>query len=264
MRKDMAQLLVERPRLYRVETYKGHRRRLNRDPESVSTKQGMRRPYYERKHFNEYFAPVMGFLRKSVGRPWNKVFSELCESLSGGGTVIDHVKVHVLRDFVTLQPVWHNGVPCYPAHSYSGSRSEARPIERRMNGGFYVDQCGLLKQARVHQYKVAKPKILRLQIDDSTAYHKIDGHWFRVWTKALGEASAESAPLYDVLLQLWVRPRGDSRFYQPGLVWDWYVDGHSGFRELLAVHGSLRVAYRKEQISNRTIRRERLNQLIRE
>src|SRR5215467_5466782 len=137
MRKDMAQMLVERPRLHRGELYRVHRRRLNRDPDSGGTTQGMRRPYIERKHFNEYFAPIVGFLRKNCGRPWDKVFSELGKSLTGGGTVIQHVKVHVLRDFVTLKPVWYGGVPCYPADRYPDRNGQPQPIEARFSRGFY-------------------------------------------------------------------------------------------------------------------------------
>ena len=177
MRKDMAQLLVEHPRHNAGELYRQHRRTLNRDLDAP-TKQGMRRPYFDRKEFGEYFAPIMGYLRKNCGRPWNKVFSELTESLSGGGAVVDHVKLHVLRDFVTLEPVWQDGKPYYPFHSFYSGRKTLVPITSKYNNGFYVDQRGILKRARAvaRRYK-PKPQ---LPINENTVYHKIDGAWFRV------------------------------------------------------------------------------------
>jgi hypothetical protein len=264
MRKDMAQLLVETPRRNSGELYRVHRRKANRDPDDAPTRQGMRRPYVERKQFGEYFAPLLGYLRKSCGRPWDKVFSDLNASLSGGGTVIDHVKMHVLQDFVTLQPVWHKGEPCYPFDRYHSRYDEPLPIRRDRNGGFYVDRHGALRQARAHCRKPRKrDKSERVQIDAGTAYHKIDGAWFRVWTKELGEASPDSVAVYDIVLKKWIRALGTSNFLRRDVVWSWGIDGagrYQGIRALLSLHGSPRFAYRKEQISNRTIRREKLNE----
>lgn len=264
MRKDMAQLLVERPRYTRGELYREHRRRANRDLEEAPSKQGMRAPYFDQKEFGEYFPPVLGYLRKSVGRRWDDVFSELNSSLSGGGTVIDHVKMHVLRDFVVLCPEFHDGVACYPPHYYRGRNSEPTPITRSRNNGFYVDQQGILRQApQEKRWKWKKPAAPnRIKIDDRTAYHKLDGVWYRVWTKPLPAPGMDVPPEYDVLLKKWVKCHGAQTLYREEMVWAWVMVLGGGIWELEELHGGQRFAYRKEQISNRTIRRERLNERL--
>lgn len=263
MRKDMAQLLVDRPRRHRGETYRHHRRARNHGSD-LPLKQGMRQPYVDRKTFNEYFPPLRGFLRKNCGRLWDKVFSELNAALSGGGTVIEHVKLHLLRDFVILEPLWHEGVPCYPYHRHGHMGEEPIPIDGKFLGGYYVDRSGLLQQApRTPRSRYRKPKLERIAIDDHCAYQKIRGAWFRVWSKPLPAPAADTASVYDVVLKKWVKCRGITRPYCSDVIWNWYVDGSHGLDELYAAHGSLRVAHRKEQISKRTIRREKLSERLR-
>jgi len=265
MRKDMAQLLVEHPRHNAGELYREHRRRANREPEEAPTKQGLRRPYFERKNFGEYFAPVKGYLRKNVGRPWDKVFSELSASLTGGGAVVDHVKLHVLRDFVILEPAWHDGVPCYPPHSFAGWRAKPMPITRRNNDGFYVDQHGFLRQVKAQSRKLRKPKPIGLLIDEDTAYYRIDGVWYRVWFKSLPPAGPDLAPLYDLVLKRWVRCKHyPPTKYQLHDFYRWEVDRGNWLHDLTDTHGRPRVAHRREQIGSRVIRRERLNERLAE
>jgi hypothetical protein len=264
MRNDMAQLLVEHPRHKAGELYREHRRRANREPEEAPLKQGMRRPYFERKQFGEFFAPVKGYLRKSVGRPWDKVFSELSASLHGGGAVVDHVKIHVLRDFVILQPAWHDGVACYPPHSFSGFRSKPTPIVRRFNDGLYVDRQGILRQAPVEpSRKPRKSKPIGIVIDTHSAYYKIDAVWYRVWFKPLPAAGPDMVPMYDLVLKSWVRCKHyPPTKYQTTDLYRWEVDKGHGLWELSEAHGSDRIAYRREQIGSRVIRRERLNERL--
>jgi len=230
MRKDMAQLLVETPRFNAGELYREHRRRANRNPEEAPAKQGMRRPYVERKHFGEYFAPLVGFLRKNVGRPWDAVFSELSTSLSGGGTVVDHVKTHVLRDFVILNPQWHNGVACYPPGRGLNFRDDPLPISTRNNDGFYVDQRGILRRAKAARRKSRKPSPIGITIDEHSAYYKIDAVWYRVWLKSLASPGPDQPPLYDLVLKRWVRCNHyPPTRYQPQDEYRWEVDG-AGWR----------------------------------
>jgi hypothetical protein len=53
------------------------------------------------KSLNENLAPLRRYLRGNVGRPWDKVFSEICHGLSVRSAVQKHVRDH-LRDFVEL------------------------------------------------------------------------------------------------------------------------------------------------------------------
>jgi len=273
MRDDLAQLLVETPRHNTGEFYRVHRRKAKQDLDSAPTKQGMRKPYRERKEFGEYFVPLRGLLRKNVGRPWDKVFSELISVLHGGGTVVEHTKQHLLRDFIVLKPHWINNKPHHPPMWGQGGQGP-----RPLNDDYYVDRHGILRHAKARPQKRPVSVVAHVKIDDSTAFHKIDGLWYRVWTKLLPLADRERPPIFDLVLKKWVRCVG----YKPYSIrkvaetmevmsYRWEVAGTTGVRELESLHGSgtrvfdgmapgsTRVAYRKESISSRTIRREGLD-----
>lgn len=92
MRKDMFKVIVERSRT-------GGRYQKNgrppRDLEDLPKKEGIRKPHRDRKSLNENLNPLKRFLEKNVNRPWDKVYSEICENLKPNSTVQDHVRVHV-------------------------------------------------------------------------------------------------------------------------------------------------------------------------
>jgi hypothetical protein len=111
MREDMARVIVERPRILDSIARKGRRRPPDEEPKQL----GMRRSQRERggyKVLNENLAPLRRFLESQVGRPWDKVFSEIAERLRADSTVQQHVRDH-LRDFVATRPrrgiaVWYS------------------------------------------------------------------------------------------------------------------------------------------------------------
>jgi hypothetical protein len=116
MRSDMFKVLVERPR------YGGHGARKGRGPRDVEdypSKQGMRRPYQNQsggKSLNEHLGPLRRYLRKQVGRPWNKVYSEICAGLRAGHPVHDHVRAHVFDYVAVDHPRARNNDPNRSAH----------------------------------------------------------------------------------------------------------------------------------------------------
>jgi hypothetical protein len=264
MRNDLAQLLVETPRRNGGETYRWHRHTANHgDLETTPTKEGIRRPYRERKEFGEYFAPLKGFLRKNCGRPWDKVFSELSASLHGGGTVVQHTKMHLLNDFVVLNPVWHGDVPHSPPHQNYGNQS--RPLD----GDYYVDRQGILRWApRLPRRRYKRTPPARVAIDERSAYYKIGADWFRVWLKPLPMPESGTPPIFDVILKKWVRAIGRTDWFSKHhggpdvLLYEWRVDRESSTGALFSAHGQAVVAYQKEQVSSRTIRREKLNERL--
>jgi hypothetical protein len=77
MRHDMAKIIVERPR-------RGAGRLRNRCKafsEDLPRFLGVRRDAIRRggeKHLNENLQPLWRYLERQVGRPWNKVYSEIC------------------------------------------------------------------------------------------------------------------------------------------------------------------------------------------
>jgi hypothetical protein len=74
MREDMYKVIVERPR--RGKEGDATAARLRKDFNGP-TRLGMRAGYGYRS-LNENLAPLRRYLRAQMGRPWNKVFSEIC------------------------------------------------------------------------------------------------------------------------------------------------------------------------------------------
>lgn len=54
------------------------------------------------KNLNETLNPLKRYLQSNVGRPWNKVFSEISENLKPTSTVQQHVRDHI-EDFVAVK-----------------------------------------------------------------------------------------------------------------------------------------------------------------
>ena len=56
---------------------------------------------YGRPILNENLAPLRRYLRAQLGRPWNKVFSEICAGIDRRNTVQQHIHQHI-RDFIAI------------------------------------------------------------------------------------------------------------------------------------------------------------------
>src|SRR5258708_15065697 len=94
MREDMAQVIVERPRLHGHNSRKGR----DRDWDALPSQEGMRRPHKlsgNWKELNENLAPLRRYLERQVGRPWDKVYSEIAERLRADSAVRQHVRYHL-------------------------------------------------------------------------------------------------------------------------------------------------------------------------
>jgi hypothetical protein len=67
-------------------------------------REGMRRPHAvsgHAKELNENLSPLRRCLERQLGRPWNKVYSEIAAHLRADNTVQQHVPDH-LRNFVAI------------------------------------------------------------------------------------------------------------------------------------------------------------------
>ncbi len=111
MRSDMAKVIVERPRY--GSGMRGHRKGYRRQMQRIAADEQPKRERTGKtdKSFNEHLAPLRRYLFKQVGRPWSKVFAEICANLSRDSVVQDHVRDHVF-DYVAVQVVEIDGVLC--------------------------------------------------------------------------------------------------------------------------------------------------------
>src|SRR5260221_6595553 len=103
MRPDMFKVIVERPRSGRSFA----RACKLRPPRDDSTWMPISRGRGD-KRLNENLAPLRRFLRKSVGRKWDDVYSEISAGLNVRSAVQKHVRDH-LRDLVELHVFERDG-----------------------------------------------------------------------------------------------------------------------------------------------------------
>jgi hypothetical protein len=183
MREDMAQVIVERPRIKPFKACKGRRVAL----EDLPRHEGMRRGHAERggaKQLNENLAPLRRYLESQVGRPWDKVYADIAANLRVDSTVQQHVRGH-LQDFVAVKP----------RRNVSGLYSSTR--DGLWWQRLYVDPVtGLLcRTGRLPEEKARRrarrakpaPRIERMTLDDTRELRLTGGLWYEMTLTPLPE-----------------------------------------------------------------------------
>jgi hypothetical protein len=203
MRADMAKVIVERPRhgsRYKHEG-KGYRRLRQRlAPEDQPRREGITvRSRGGSKILNEHLAPLRRFLESCVGRPWDRVFAEICANISRNNAVQDHVRDHV-KDFVTTRVVEIDGVPC----NADGGWVHGRPLAETRHRLYVCPRTGLLRRLEVPSRKRPRPRPpcapSSVRLDAGRLCCWVDGAWHLVTLAPLPLAPWIS-PGYDVVLR---------------------------------------------------------------
>lgn len=214
MRKDMDKLIVERPR-YKSWDKSGKKKT---NPKNKSYEELDEMPRHEgikkqrrggTKELNEFLAPLERFLRKQVGRPWNKVYSEIRANINMNSAVQFHIMQHVW-DFVLKDTFWdEKNKQVMVARQYAWNRDAIVPIEEHVNVYWRKDQMyihpkdGLLKtvsRKQVQKYEKRKnrgkkkskkyngPRVLDFEMGPKvpkSQMHMIDGIWYLVTLKKI-------------------------------------------------------------------------------
>jgi len=192
MRSDMAKVIVERPRVGSSMrgTPKGYRRRLQQfDQDELPRREGIKRRWQSgTKWLNEHLGPLRRYLDSQVGRPWDKVFAEICTHINRNSAVQDHVRDHV-ADYVAVHVLMIDGVPC----SGEGDWTHGRPLHLLFGCKcWYVcPRSGLLKRVALPKrskqtHRCKKPEVPRfVRVSESLQCRLIDGVWHLVSLKPL-------------------------------------------------------------------------------
>lgn len=194
MREDMARVIVVRPRIKPRNNRKG--RRLKYD--DLPKHEGMRRCNGlrgDRKELNENLAPLRRYLESQVGRPWDKVYSEIAARLRVDSAVQQHVRDH-LRDFVAVKPrrisaswrrkdLWWQPLYVHPTTGLL-CRTDRLPEEKA--------------RRRAMRNRIPAP-VDRITINENKELRLIDGLWFEVQLALLPE------PAYRIFREAVTLPR---------------------------------------------------------
>ncbi|MGB6308146.1 MAG: hypothetical protein WBF89_10155 [Steroidobacteraceae bacterium] len=182
MREDMYKVIVERPR--RTKEGDAAAARLRRDFDGPM-RLGMRAGYGYR-NLNENLAPLRRYLRAQLGRPWSKVFSEICTVIDRRNTVQQHIHRHI-RDFIAIDVEIREGGLVDPADRRRFLRNDFRISQE-----LYVDpRSGLIRinrdyrawrrdAAAYREREAAEIASRRRPVDDRTLLLRLDGIWYRV------------------------------------------------------------------------------------
>lgn len=202
MREDMAKVIVERPRV-KCGVPKGYKGRLQRTPlgeewKRESIKYASRR---NAKYLNENLAPLRRFLRSRCGRPWDKVYGEICERINRNSAVQLHIWQHLV-EFVHMKTTEVGG--------------EVRDSKgKRLWREFYVHPRTRLLRRNEHygdwfwrrygDVKRTPPEpITEVKLDETRICRMIDGVWYEFQMRPVPR---DGSIVYDYLLQKLIHPR---------------------------------------------------------
>jgi hypothetical protein len=186
----MAKVIVERPRFgSRIKGKpKGLRRRQQRlGHEGMPRREGMkRRCNGNSKSLNEHLGPLRRYLLSQVGRPWDKVFADICQHINRNSAVQDHVRDHV-DDYVIVHALLVDGVPCRGKPWGYGT-----PIHEWAYRGFPLYVCpktGILRRTKDRTRKTGNTRIKQspqhVKVDATRQCRFIDGAWYMVTLRPL-------------------------------------------------------------------------------
>lgn len=191
VRKDMSKVIVERPRHGHSQRYvrPGRTRPLeDEDGEPLRAREPARSLQYKSKALNENLAPLKRYLAAQVGRPWNKVYSEISANLKPTSTVQQHVRDHI-EDFVATKTRMVDGKV---RTTHSTRRGADNPLEDDWRPFFVHPKTGLLRRnpkprsyvrdRRKRAMREAADRAARMRIvDECTQWHKLaDDVWWEV------------------------------------------------------------------------------------
>ena len=223
MRNDMAKVIVERPRLgHGLRTQRGGRSRALVDDDGVPlpARELTGFPRKE-KMLNENLNPLKRYLASQVGRPWNKVYSEISQHLRPTSTVQQHVRDH-LEDFVAVACRMKDGVVVVQARRAYGGEI---PISEDWRPFYVHPRTGLLRgnakrvsraQARKARLEAEKRERAKraVDVDAKTQLHLFaDGAW---WEVKLGRVSRFDPPDADVVLRTGLTKLSAAELYGRG------------------------------------------------
>lgn len=199
MRSDISRVIIGRPRSNseeRDERRKGRHReeRLATDAAKTESMSGNR--FHRNKDFTDVLAPLVGYLRKNVGKHWDKVHKDISANLKITSMAQSHVLDH-LNQMVEKSVIMKLKGKKYKPYTTDGLPISVSNDHWRHYHGFFVDpRTGILRLApvdgRYSRYSgwLGKsvrqvPKTIKL---GKFEYKKVDNVWYQIVLEELPPA----------------------------------------------------------------------------
>ncbi len=193
MRQDMYKVIVERPRRKgwdadndRHISKQRLRHLVQEDCNDEELELGQIDRLWKTKKLNENLSPLVRFLRKNVGRPWDEVYSELRENLRMDSAVQYHVVQH-LRYFVHLDVVMGDDGHIYREYGswfYNEQALDLPSKYYRAQDVFYVHPetkilcVAVPKGKKEHKQEAEQKKLYaHVQVNKFLQFRHINGSW---------------------------------------------------------------------------------------
>jgi hypothetical protein len=188
MRSDLAKCTTERGRTgsYMGKIKYGGKVRIDLDldhdylNEFGGFRSSARRRHHSYKGFTDVLGPLRGAIRRNLGRPWDKVFSEFCRVLDRRSLSGYHIWTHLQSEVQTNTFIENGKVLSLPRHSW---------LPREVDGFYVHPITGILCHAEVEGWRTtrrrlanAKPESIPVPGMEPWKYQQVDGLWFRVLT----------------------------------------------------------------------------------
>jgi hypothetical protein len=195
MRSDMAKVVTEAPRRGHANPSRKWGRRLRKneyeldDHGPARASSARRRQYDDPKDFSDVLGPLRRYLRKQVGRPWNKIWSEITQTLDSrsltGLHIFDHIRWEVEEKAwigedgrVYRKRQWGAVVPVdgLYVHPLSGLLRSAPDGRFRFRGGPLLDAQAALRAFGLSAANAED--IRRYRVDGMRVWERRDCGWF--------------------------------------------------------------------------------------
>lgn len=184
MREDMAQIVIERPRYGSAARYHEVRlrgiARLDLDRlADLPRSEGMRRPHVDRKSQSDLLGPLRKFLVRQVGRPWNKVYSEIRERISPNSTIQLHILGHLNDLIETKTALGADGRVCRRGSNIFG---RGLSLDERPGQLYVHPVTGIIRRApetrASWKRRAAEPEPQSKVIGPERELWRCDGVWY--------------------------------------------------------------------------------------
>ena len=202
----------------------------NEDGEPLRTSRGPasapRGKAVKTKVLNENLAPLRRFLEGQVGRPWDKVYSEISEHLKPTSTVQQHVRDHI-EDFVAVKTRMRGGKVVIAR----GYRGQEVPLSESYVKLYVHPRTGLLRKNKDWKSHSAKRKAkaaaweadfakrVRELAPDTQLHLLNDGAWWEVKLAKIKMHGPYQEPHTDVVLRPGLSDLDSGRLYGRGDVY---------------------------------------------